>query len=588
MVARRAVRHRRLSAEMGAVVACCLGGSDWRVGVVVQRWHRLPDYPPGTCAAYAVTLDETVGGTAKVDDALDASGKLRDGQMVIMVPRDEPACCVRATGRIGGRLSVLEALGDMHITGRQSMLHVVMAHLDLPTLLALHTASQCTLKHARRVLNSWAWLQSPDGRAAVRRSALGLSCASNRQSNGIPKSWWAVPPGSKPRDTLCWGWRTNLEQAVKRGDAAMVRMIARTPPDVATMLFRHAAEVHLFAETQMLLQRACLRAHVGAAEALFDVCFVRVDAASLKQGPTAWRRLAQSRGWAGETEMLGCCYKVGSPVLQLDDVAPEDAASQADLDATAEMLLRHGASPTALGGTKNVSPLFMAALNANARLVGAFLAAGADPDAPIGDGTGNTPRIACRSCFEESGNDEYAPVVAMLDNAARALEDARRRALPTEAWATLDAICEDAYAEGVLPPAMPAQHIIGVRIADPEQRRRLRRCAVDKLTEKRMHTLTSNGDRDIDHDAESYKQLVRMIERTLRSFPAVRITGLTGKPELNGQIGELAGECTGDASRGDVRYPVRMRSGNSWRMVKVKAQNLRGCAAGTSSIEAQD
>ena len=54
------------------------------------------------------------------------------------------------------------------------------------------------------------------------------------------------------------------------------------------------AQQHL---PQMLLQRACTRAHIAAAEAVLDSCFVRVDAHSLKAGPTAWRRLAQGRGW---------------------------------------------------------------------------------------------------------------------------------------------------------------------------------------------------------------------------------------------------------------------------------------------------
>ena len=61
-----------------------------------------------------------------------------------------------------------------------------------------------------------------------------------------------------------------------------------------------------------------------------------------------------------------------------------------------------------------------------------------------------------------------------------------------------------------------------------------------------------------------------MIERTLRSFPAVRITGLTGKPELNGQKAYVVGF---DAAKG--RYRVR-HAGNSrtGKPIGIKPENL--------------
>ena len=76
-----------------------------------------------------------------------------------------------------------------------------------------------------------------------------------------------------------------------------------------------------------------------------------------------------------------------------------------------------------------------------------------------------------------------------------------------------------------------------------------------------------------------------MIERTLRLFAAVRITGLTGKPELNGQVGAIAGERVGDVTTGECRFAIRLVS--SGRMIKVKPQNLRGCHAPTA-IDEQD
>ena len=211
--------------EVGAAVACCMGGGgEWQVGVVVEQWYSAPDFPAGCCAAYAVLLDEVSAGAAP---PRTADGSLEEGTQLTIVPRDTPDCCVRAAGRIGGRQSLLEALRGFHVGGgRQSLLHVVAGGLDLRSLLRLERVSAVTTARvARGVRNSWAWISSPEGRDAVRTLARGLSCKSMRGDNGLPSGWWAVPRGSKHRDTLCWGWRTNLEQAVKRGDAEVVRMI---------------------------------------------------------------------------------------------------------------------------------------------------------------------------------------------------------------------------------------------------------------------------------------------------------------------------------------------------------------------------
>ena len=84
-------------------------------------------------------------------------------------------------------------------------------------------------------------------------------------------------------------------------------------------------------------------------EALLESCFVAVDCTGLAQSegaPAAWPRLAKSRGWAGESALLGCCYELGSPVLTFDEEErPLAPLTRERLDAVAELLLAHGGAP---------------------------------------------------------------------------------------------------------------------------------------------------------------------------------------------------------------------------------------------------
>ena len=230
------------------------------------------------------------------------------------------------------------------------------------------------------------------------------------------------------------------------------------------------------------------------------------------------------------------------------------------------------------------TPLFMASLNANRRLVHAFLDKGADPDAPIGDGSGNTARSACRDGMRNGGGEEaFAPVLQMLEDASRARRARRearqkelRETLHSEARSTFDAICEDAVREGILPEGLAA-----VARGDAAQRHAARSAMLKQLVDARLHggSLTNLDPQDQRH--QEYLALIEIIERTLRLFPAVRIAGLTGKPELNGQVAHISGERTGDITDGSVRYPVRLVA--SERVVKVKPQNLRGHGGETAS-----
>ena len=100
-------------------------------------------------------------------------------------------------------------------------------------------------------------------------------------------------------------------------------------------------------QVNTLLKAASIRGHVEVVEALLESCFVAVDCTALSVGaPAAWPRLAKSRGWAGESALLGCCYELGSPVLTFDEEErPLAPLTRERLDAVAELLLAHGGAP---------------------------------------------------------------------------------------------------------------------------------------------------------------------------------------------------------------------------------------------------
>lgn len=441
----------RFAVGDGVVIQVCPG--DWRTGVVTHLRYSEPTFPPGRYAAYQVRLDESGG--------------------LLVVPRDADWLVSRAAARVGGRESLLHALAEY---SGGDVLSAMCEQLPLAALEPLSRVASWVRPFACQPLNSAGWLRSAVGRASVRELAFRLPCRGLTRGDDIPRAWWTVPQGTMPRDTLCWGWRTNLEQAVKRGDAAMVRLIATHAPGggeggddgsgedggdgggsgngagvgaaVAVPLVRHLAEVLMFAEANRLLERAAVRGHMDVALVLLDVVGASVDSVSLlatdghanatssssaseasvqaaahsrNRNRAAWAAIARGRGWSdNQTELLRCCYPVGSPMLTFDDEPAITASlTREKLDAVCELLLERGADPNALSaGKRGVSPLFMASINCNTRLVHAMLTRGGKPDARIADG--NTPRGFTRAQLD-GGDGSFGAVVSLLEGTAAPL-----------------------------------------------------------------------------------------------------------------------------------------------------------------------
>ena len=95
-----------------------------------------------------------------------------------------------------------------------------------------------------------------------------------------------------------------------------------------------------------------------------------------------------------------------------------------------------------------VTPLFMASLNANERLVRAFLRRGADPTAPVPDGNTSFKLIERTLSDSPETAERYEPTLSALCEAAAARCAQRRDALADETAR----ICLRAQADGGILP----------------------------------------------------------------------------------------------------------------------------------------
>ena len=226
--------------------------------------------------------------------------------------------------------------------------------------------------------------------------ALSIRSANLRQpvGVGIPECWDEVAANAMPRTTYMWGWRSNLEFAVKRGDSETVSIICRAVP-AGQSLLDHRAEVWILAESRVLLRRATERCFLPTMLVLLNEVGCPVE----HTGVAADLCLTQMRlgaGNQGMSPLLVCCYEPKSYCSDRDGVRTAmTTTTKAGLDQAALLLLRRGASPMhpavpgmPPSGFKSMYALFMATVNSNATLVQAFLDAwpNADPTVRLDDG----------------------------------------------------------------------------------------------------------------------------------------------------------------------------------------------------------
>jgi hypothetical protein len=288
-----------------------------------------------------------------------------------------------------------------------------------------------------------------------------------------------------------------------------------------------------------------------------------------------------------------------------------------------------------------VTPLFMASLNANERLVRAFLRRGADPTVPVPDGNTSFKLIERTLSDSPETAERYEPTLSALCEAAAARCAQRRDALAAEtARICLRARADggilprklDAFGPG-LPGILPTWAAFLSRADEPPSEVFLSLASAE-VAERDSQGMAGQpgagepGPAGAPPLPRLYRRLVeaggasracgeallrrrrewdmlslalRMLDALLDQFPAVRVIGLAARPEFNGQLGEVAGprteheEGSPDAPYID-RYPVRLVA--TGRVIKCRPQNLQlrrtgattehGGGGVQSSIEEQD
>ena len=216
----------------------------------------------------------------------------------------------------------------------------------------------------------------------------------------IPDCWFEDPTSdlSAGISRLCWGWRSDLETAVRQSDAAAVEEIISS---------HGFAEINTFAECSLLLDKACCRGALPVVELLVEEAGCDIDGRH-SGCPRAIAAIRASRGYNHCTPLYGAAQ--GDPGVPL--------AARAKV---ARYLLEHGADPM-LASDGGPTPLFIAAVNNALPIVKLMLdSKRCDVLLPLKDG--ETPLSVVRSCVGDKsggpeGFTEYRPLLALLEAAA--------------------------------------------------------------------------------------------------------------------------------------------------------------------------
>ena len=219
----------------------------------------------------------------------------------------------------------------------------------------------------------------------------------------IPDSWSTDPSADASAKILRlrWGWRSDLETAVRQSDAEAVEQL---------LLAHSFAEVNTFAECSLLLGKACSRGSLRIVELLVEEAGCDIDS---HHGRSS-RQFEQmdivraSRGYNGCTPLYAAAQgEAGAPID--------------DRTAVANYLLERGADPM-LESNGGPTPLFIACVNNALPIVQRMLDSGrCDVTRPIKDC--ETPLTVVRSCVADGsrgpeGFPEYRPMLELLEAAA--------------------------------------------------------------------------------------------------------------------------------------------------------------------------
>ena len=157
------------------------------------------------------------------------------------------------------------------------------------------------------------------------------------QTADVPDSWFTQDPDSDIV-RMCWGWRSELEVAVRESRSARVRKL---------IAGHDVMEVRCFIESRMLLEKAASLGNLEIVKLLVEEGGGDVD--GMRRGcPDGWEKCRRGSGYNGCTPLYGAAQ--GGP----DVLGNLDGRT-----AVVAYLLARGADPMVVSD-KGITPLFIA------------------------------------------------------------------------------------------------------------------------------------------------------------------------------------------------------------------------------------
>ena len=211
----------------------------------------------------------------------------------------------------------------------------------------------------------------------------------------VPDSWFTQDPDSDIV-RMCWGWRSELEVAVRESRPQRVRKLISA---------HDFMEVRCFIECRTLVEKAASLGSLECVRLLVEEGGGDVDG-MLRGCPDGWDECRRGGGYNGCTPLYGASQ--GGPVAEKSYGRPGSLDGRAEV---AAYLLGRGADPMARSDV-GITPLFIACVNNAYPIVKLMIESGrADIAAAIEDG--NTPLAVARNCVSQ-GFVDYSPLVELL------------------------------------------------------------------------------------------------------------------------------------------------------------------------------